>query len=105
MSLFRQTTDASDSRSYMAQGTWNLVSLSGSLNTAAASITVGITVPAGQSVDVYGFQLEPQPAASSYKSSYSATGIYANAHFSQDAFNVSTTGPNRNQCTLTVTAR
>lgn len=105
ISLFCQTTDASDSRSYVAQATWNRVSLSGSLNTAAASLTVGITVPAGQSVDVYGFQLEPQPAASPYKSSYSATGVYANAHFSQDAFNVSTTGPNRNQCTLTITAR
>jgi hypothetical protein len=105
ISLFRQTTDASDSNSYATQATWNRISLSGRLSTAADSITVGITVPAGQSVDVYGFQLEPQPAASLYKSSFSATGIYSNAHFSHDDFTVTTTGPNRNQCTLTVSAR
>jgi hypothetical protein len=105
ISLFRQTIDASDSHSYVAQATWSRISLSGSLSTAAGSVTVGITVPAGQSVDVYGFQLEPQPAASPYKSSFSASGVYANAHFNQDAFTVTTTGPNRNQCTLTVSAR
>jgi hypothetical protein len=105
ISLFRQTPDASDSQPYVAQATWYRVSLSGSLSTAAGSITVGITVPSGQSVDVYGFQLEPQPAASPYKPSFSASGVYADAHFSQDAFAVTTTGPNRNQCTLAVLAR
>jgi hypothetical protein len=105
ISLFRQTIDASDSQLYVAQASWRRVSLSGSLRTAAVSITVGVTVPAGQSVDVYGFQLEAQPAASPYKSSFSASGVYANAHFSQDAITVTTTGPNRNQCILTVSAR
>jgi hypothetical protein len=105
ISLFRQTADALDSHSYATQATWNRISLSGSLSTAAGSITVGITVPAGESVDVYGFQLEPQPAPSPYKSSFSVSGVYANAHFSQDAFTVTTTGPNRNQCTLTISAR
>jgi hypothetical protein len=105
ISLFRQTADASDNRSYTAEATWNRISLSGSLSTAANSITVGITVPAGKSVDVYGFQLEPQPAASPYKPSFSAGGVYSNAHFSQDAFAVTTTGPDRNQCTLTISTR
>jgi len=105
ISLFRQTADASGSQSYAAQATWTRISLSGSLSSAAGSIAVGITVPAGQTVDVYGLQLEPQPAASPYKSSYSAGGVYSNAHFSQDAFAVTTTGPNRNQCTLTISTR
>jgi hypothetical protein len=105
ISLFRQTADASASNTYATLTTWNRISLSGSLNTAAVSMTVGITVPAGQSVDVYGFQLEAQPAASPYKSSFSAGGVYSNAHFSQDAFTATTTGPNRNQCTLTISAR
>jgi len=105
ISLFRQTADASDSRSYTARAMWNRISLSGSLSTAANSITAGITVPAGKSVDVYGFQLEPQPAASPYKWTLSSGGVYSNAHFSQDALTVTTTGPNRNQCTLTVSTR
>jgi len=105
ISLFRQTSDASASNIYATQAAWSRISLSGSLNTAVDSITVGIAVPAGQSVDVYGFQLEAQPAASPYKSSFSAGGVYSNAHFSQDALTVTTTGPNRNHCTLTISAR
>ena len=105
ISLFRQTADASDTLSYATRPTWKRITLSGGLSTAAVPIAVGITVPAGQSVDVYGFQLEPQPAASPYKSSYSANGVYSNAHFSQDAFAVTTAGPNRNQCTLTFSTR
>jgi len=105
ISLFRQSADASASVLFATQAAWNRISLCGNLNTSADSITVGITVPAGQSADVYGFQLEPQPAASPYKSSYSAGGVYSNAHFSQDALAVTTTGPNRNQCTLTVSTR
>ena len=105
ISLFQQTIDASYSQSYVARAAWSRISLSGRLITAAVSITVGITVPAGQSVDVYGFQLEAQPAASPYQASFSASGVYANAHFSQDAFTVTTTGPNHNQCILMVAAR
>lgn len=105
ISLFRQTVDASASQSYATQAMWSRISLSGSLSTAAGSIAVGITVAGGQAVDVYGFQLEPQPAASPYKSSYSASGVYSNAHFAQDAFTVTATGPNRNRCTLTISTR
>jgi len=104
VSLFRQTADASDSRSYALATTWHRVSFSGNLDTAAAIISVGITVPAGNSVDVYGWQLEAQPAPSPYKAAFSASGIYLNAHFSQDSLSITTTAPNRNQCALTLSA-
>jgi len=104
ISLFRQTTDASGSESYALAATWQRVSLSGSLSSVATSISVGITVPAGNSVDVYGWQLEAQPAPSAYKVSFSASGVYSNAHLSQDSLAVTTTAPNRNQCTITLTA-
>ncbi|MBZ5590639.1 MAG: hypothetical protein LAP39_00270 [Acidobacteriia bacterium] len=105
VSLFRQTADAFNGRSYTLAATWNRISLSGSLSTLAPSITFGITIPAGNSVDVYGCQLEAQPAPSPYKASFSASGVYPNAHFSQDSLAVTTTAPNRNQCTLTLSAR
>jgi hypothetical protein len=102
--LWCQTTDASETRPYAATANWSRASRSGSLTTAAAAITAGITVPAGGSIDVYGFQLEAQPAPSTYKTSLSASGIYTNAHFSEDSLVVTTTAPNRNRCTLTVSA-
>ena len=104
-SLFRQAGAASDNGSYVLQPNWNRISLGGSLNTTQESVAVGIVIPAGQVVDVFGFQLEPQPVPSAYKQSFSASGVYPNAHFNADTFPVTTTGPNRNQCTVTIAAR
>jgi hypothetical protein len=105
ITLTRHAGTGSDSRSYALQTAWRRVSLGGGTNTTAESVTVGITIPAGQTVDVFGLQLEPQLAASPYKPSYSAGGVYSSAHFGQDVLTVTTTGPNRHQCTLTITAR
>jgi hypothetical protein len=64
-----------------------------------------MVIPAGQSADVFGFQLEPQLAPSPYKLTFSESGVYPNAHFNDDTFTVTTVGPNRHQCMLTITAR
>ena len=105
ISLVRSAGVAVDSRSYPTQPAWKRISLGGNMNTTAESVTFGIIVPAGQSVDVFGFQLEPQPTSSLYKPSYSAGGIYATAHFRDDTFAVTTTAPNNNRCTFNITAR
>jgi hypothetical protein len=104
LSLLLQAGSASESRSYAAQTAWNRLSLGGSLNTTETSLSTGIVIPAGQSVDVFGFQLEPQPAPSTYKPSLSAGGVHANAHFDDDAFTYTTSGPNSHACVLTITA-
>lgn len=103
VSLFLQAGTSSDTLSFPAQTAWGRISLSGQMNATAAPVTAGITIPAGQSANVFGFQLEPQPTASPYKPSFSAGGVYTNAHFSNDTFAVTTSAPNRNQCTLTIT--
>jgi hypothetical protein len=102
--ILRQAGAASDTRSFQAGPIWRRISSGGSLSTTAQAFSAGVVIPAGQSLDVFGFQLEPQPAPSPYKPSYSASGVYANAHFSEDTFAVTTPGPNRNACTLTITA-
>jgi hypothetical protein len=102
--LFLQAGTASINRSYASSAAWSRIQLGGSLNTTATSLSAGIVIPAGQAVDVFGFQLEPQLAASIYKSSLSASGVYANAHFGADAFAYTTSGPNTHNCVLTITA-
>jgi hypothetical protein len=101
ISLFRQTSDASASNIYATQAAWNRISLSGSLNTAVDSTTVGIAVPAGQTGCTVSTQDSWQLRLISR---VSGRGIIP-MHFSQDAFTVTTTGPNRNHCTLTISAR
>jgi|SRR5579871_138737 len=105
ISLFRQAGGLTSEKSYCTSNSWQRVSLTGQSNTTAAEVTVGITIRAGQTVTVYGFQLEPQTAASTYKPSYETGGAYTNAHFSNDTFVITTTAPNRNQCALGITAR
>lgn len=105
VSLVRRAGTMTNSRSYATQPAWRRISLGGNMITSADSVTFGITVPAGQSVDVFGFQLEPQPTTSPYKPSYSASGVYTAAHFRDDTFAVTTTAANNNRCTLNITAR
>ena len=104
VSLFLQAGAASISNSYAWRTTWARIQLSSALNTTAESLTAGIVIPAGSSVTVFGFQLEPQPVPSTYKRSFSAGGVNSNAHFGNDAFVCTTSGPNRHSCNLTVTA-
>jgi hypothetical protein len=104
VSVLLQAGTVSMNRSYRPSAGWNRIQLGGSLNTTTTSLSAGILIPAGQAVDVFGLQLEPQPAASTYKRSLSASGIYATAHFAADAFAYTTSGPNRNNCVLTIKA-
>jgi hypothetical protein len=105
VTLFLQAGAASINNPYVLQAEWNRIRLSGRLNTTTGSLSAGIVIPAGQSVDVFGFQLEPQPVPSIYKRSLSASGVYANAHFGDDAFAYTTSAPNSHACTLTITSR
>jgi len=104
VSLVRQASGISDASLYATGSSWQRVSLSGQTSTTAETVTVGVTISAGQSLTMFGFQLEPQPTASPYKPSYETGGVYSNAHFSGDTLAVTTTAPNRNQCKLTITA-
>ena len=105
ISLFRQAGASMETRKCASYPIWSRISFGGRLNTTAESVAVGMIIAAGQSVDVFGFQLEPQLAPAPYKPTFSASGVYPNAHFSDDTFSVTTIGPNRHTCTLTITAR
>ena len=103
ISMFLQA-GTSIARSYALRTDWNRVQLGGSLNTTAESLAIGIVIHAGESLDIFGLQLEPQMAASIYKRSLSASGVYPAAHFQDDAFAYTTSGPNSHNCVLTIMA-
>ena len=105
VSLYLRAGTASVNGARQVQPNWTRIALSGKQNTTAESTSAGIIVAAGQSLDIFGPQLEPQPAASPYKGTFSANGVYANAHFNEDTLDVTTTAPNHHSCTLTITAR
>jgi hypothetical protein len=105
VSLYLGTGTATVNGARQVQPNWSRIALSGKQNSTAESTAAGIIVAAGQSLDIFGLQLEPQPAASPYKRTFSGNGVYANAHFNEDTLDVTTTAPNHHSCTLTITAR
>ena len=69
-----------------------------SLNTAftssiSTSCDFSLELPAGQTLDVFGFQAEPQPLPGTYVMTSAQTGIFPNTRFDGNQIVVTATGP------------
>lgn len=84
---------------------WKRFSVSGAGNAGAAQSTLAVTVPAGQSIDVWGLQAEAQPAPSTYKQSGTALGIYAETRFADDELTMVSTGVGLSSCDVRLVSR
>lgn len=91
---------AADSRQTGTQ--WTRLISSGGLSNGAEAIDFGIALDPGCTVDVFGFQVEAQVSASSYKKTADKGGVYPKARFRDDALTVTTIGPNRHSCELDI---
>jgi len=80
---------------------WTRVQVAGPGDPAEDSISFGIEVPAGLTIDVYGMQAEAQPAASVYKASTTG-GVYEGARLRDDVLAITATGVNQHSCTVRV---
>lgn len=69
---------------------------------AGESVRFGLELAAGGSVEVFGFQVEPQAGASGYKKTTSRTGIFRNARLGDDRLEMTATAPGRQNCLLSV---
>lgn len=80
---------------------WSRVSYGSRGEAGSTSVRFGIEIGPGDSVEVYGFQVEAQRAASSYKES-TRGGVFEDAHLAEDALTITTTDVNRNTCTVKI---
>ena len=74
---------------------WKRYSVGYNLTSGLESVDLKVVVPAGSTVDVYGPQLEAQPAPSKYKKTLQQAGVYANARFEDDVLADRAIGVNR----------
>ena len=72
---------------------------SGDLN--GTSVTLGIVLPAGAAIDVFGPQAEVQGTPSAYQTATEG-GIYPNARFREDCLSFTTLAPNCHSATVTI---
>lgn len=66
------------------------------------TVRFGLQVQPGTWVEVFGPQVEAQTGASAYKRTLSRGGVYENARLDNDELLVTTVGPGRHRCELTV---
>jgi hypothetical protein len=80
---------------------WTRLAWTSSGDAQATSVRFGVEIGAGDTVEVYGLQVEAQTAASGYKAS-TRGGVYEGAHLGDDALTITTTSVNRNSCTVKI---
>ena len=85
VTLTRRTADGSDSRTESTGPAWRRLQRFGYVDGTAEAIVFELAIPAGATVEVFGFQAEAQPQASVYKQTGSQGGVYRTTRFSDDA--------------------
>jgi hypothetical protein len=90
-----------ETESVTLSSTWYRYQVTVSGNTTATYLTVGVEVPAGASVSVFGPQAEAQQTASVYQTSTNG-GVYDNARLRDDFLTITTTGVNRHSATVNI---
>ncbi|MGC9945702.1 MAG: hypothetical protein ABSF64_04955 [Bryobacteraceae bacterium] len=81
---------------------WTRLTSAGQLPDSAGSISFGIALDPGATVNVFGIQAEAQTTASIYKQTSETGGVYPNARFRDDTLTITTVGPSRYSCELDI---
>ncbi len=105
VNVYRTSGSAAQQETHRAGREWRRVALGGTSGSAAESVTFGLSVAPGGTVEVYGLQAEAQPAASAYRRTASAGAVYSGARFDQDTLAFTTNGPEEHGCAMRIVAR
>lgn len=81
---------------------WKRVFINGKGTAGANQSTFGVTLAAGQQVQLFGPQVEAQPYPSAYKQATAARGIYQKTYFASDELNIVSTGVGLSSCKITL---
>jgi hypothetical protein len=84
---------------------WTRIWISALGTVGGARSAFSIAVAAGQSIDVWGLQVEAQPYPSPYKQTVAALGIYEETYFATDELAVTSNGVGISSCAITLSSR
>lgn len=84
---------------------WKRVLVSGTGTAGAAQSTFSLVIPPGQTIDVWGMQVEAQPWPSVYKQTRAATGVYNETYFANDELTVTSTGQGFSRASIELISR
>ena len=83
--------------------TWKRYWYSGSPQQEVTTITVGIEIPVGGQVDLYGMQVIAQPGPGVYQKTNSLSGVYEKVRFAEDRLVFTSNGLNDNSTKIRLT--
>lgn len=92
LTLVLSTTGGSAAKTFPLSAQWTRLSFQGVLGFTTTSVTFGVQIEPGGSVDLFGMQVEAQPAPSDYKKTGARGGVYAKARFGEDRIAVTARG-------------
>jgi len=79
-------------RTFAVDSQWRRFTVSANAGVSAETVTFGVSLDAGASVEVFGAQAEAQMGASDYKKTGASGGAYPNARFAADELTATARG-------------
>ncbi len=86
--LTADTTGASAALPIQLNGTWKRFSMTVGLGQATSSVTFGVLLDGGATVDLFGMQVDAQIGSSDYKRTGAEGGVYPRSRFSSDSLTI-----------------
>lgn len=90
--LFASTAGATSERLFSLGSEWRRIVLPVALGQATESVTFGVGLVPGDSVELFGMQVDAQPGAGGYQKTGARGGVHAHARFDDDALTVRARG-------------
>ena len=93
-SLIRSSAAAQQTTVCPVQPLWSRISSGGVLDDTGVGLSVGIDLAPGQSLSLFGPQLEPQFTPSRFRPTYLSSGVYISAHWTAGELVFTADAPN-----------
>ncbi len=94
LNLARRGSTGEQANGYDIGSVWGRVVTLGKLSDSGTQFSAVISLAPGQTIALYGPQLEAQISPSRYRETFQTGGVYANAHWNIDELIVNTEAPN-----------
>ena len=98
--LFLRSENDSRIRECTCNSSWTRVSAQARLSEQSYELSTGLTLAPGQQLEIFGPQLEPQVAASGYRTTGARSGIYRSAHLRLNELLLTAEGPDLYSTTI-----
>ena len=91
---------ASTSSEAKVSTTWHRYWISGNLQVTSESLSLGLTVPANSSVEIYGLQATAQPGPGEYIKTLASSAVHNSVRFVDDALSFTSSALDNNSMTI-----